>query len=324
VTGAHLVSTQLNSKSAFDVRNLDGIPIWKSAWRKWITFRTVSQSRGKGPFSQDEFIARWTAIQQQAARTKNVRDMTPGFWKMESLGSAYGARPPKGHSLADSRLPVEVRPIAHTGMGVSAVEVGDFDVTRIADVIESLSHPDYRLFAYESIGAMLGAYEVPFPKRLVGLKPLRRPDPERFIARFAPEIQWQISSGYGRVLYFNNVDIASALRSIRFRPYLEMSAAVQGVAFACAMINHEDFWMILEAEGEFADDAVKTAYRNGLIYALVFWEWETPGFLRSLRPHYQRSAELIAIAQGEIDRCLVRGKLNSFVIEYADSGNRTS
>jgi hypothetical protein len=217
--------------------------------------------------------------------------------------------------LRDPKLPVEVRPIVHTGMGVAAVEVGDFDAARISERIDSLAHPDYRLFSYESIGAMLGAYEAPFPKRLLGLKPLRRPRPTEFIPRFSPDIQRLISVGYGRVLYFNSGSIAGALRKISSRPFLDAPAAVLGVAFACAMINHLDFWVVMETEGRFRDPNWSAAYRNGLIYALEFWEWEVPGFLRSLRPRGSRSAELIAVAQREIENCMSRGCLNAFFVE---------
>jgi hypothetical protein len=200
-------------------------------------------------------------------------------------------------------------------MGVAAVEVGNFDPALISQTIESLAHPDYRLFSYESVGAMLGAYEVPLPKRLVRLKPLARPQPEEFIRSFSPDIQRLISVGYGRVLYFNSAGVSAAVRAVAARPFLDPRAAFLGVAFACAMINHLDFWLVLDTEGEFHQPGWKDAYRDGLIYALEFWEWETPGFLRSLRPRTARSAELIAAAQREVDRCLRRGYLNAFLVE---------
>jgi hypothetical protein len=248
--------------------------------------------------------------------------MTRGFWEMESLAAAYGEAPPQGCTLRDPNLPIEVRPIVHTGMGVAAVEVGDFDPARISERIESLAHPDFRLFSYESMGAMLGAYEVPFPKRLLGLKPLPRPRPGEFIPRFSPEIQRLISVGYGRILYFNSGSILAALRKIANRPFLDAPAAVLGVAFACAMINHMDFWLVLETEGKFSDLNWSAAYRNGLIYALEFWEWEVPGFLRSLQPRGARSAELIGVAQREVDSCIGRGCLNAFFVGNP-SGNAT-
>jgi hypothetical protein len=308
--------------SAFEVRGLDCVPLWRSAWHKWLAFRGVSENRGVGALSQEEFLARWAAIHQRALRTKDLRNMTRGFWKMESLGAAYADNPPLGCTLSDPRLPVEILPIVHTGMGVAAVERGRFEPDAISEIIDSLAHPGYRMFAYESIGAMLGAYEVPFPKRLVGLKPLRRPDPGTFIRQFPSEIQWQISSGYGRLLFFNGVTVTAAFRMAARRPYLDPAAAIQGIAFACAMINHVDFWRIMETPGRFANSDTERYYRNGLIYALEFWEWETPGFLGQLNAVGSRSAELIAMAQRQIDLCRSRGTLNSFFVEEAPQVRR--
>jgi hypothetical protein len=297
------------------VRGLDRIPIWTTGWRKWITFRYVSQNQRGGPASHEEFLARWTAIQSVGARTKDLRDMTRGFWKMESLGAAFGRRPPAGQTLNDPRLPVEIRPIAHNGMGVGAVEACGFHPEKIIGTIERLSHPDYRWFAYESIGAMLGAYEVPFPKALIGLQPHRRPEPGGFVRVFSPEIQRLISSGYGRITYFNSVNLSAALRKIASQPFLQVPTAVQGIAFAYAMVNYIDFWLVLETGDGFEDPELGAAFRNGLIYALKYWEWETPGFLRSLKPRSTRSADLIAAAQREIDASLARGYLGAFVVE---------
>jgi hypothetical protein len=296
-------------------RGLDRISVWTSGWRKLITFFTVSAYKSARSYSQEEFLARWSSIQQSAARTKDLQDMTRGFWAMESLGAAYGSSPPPGCTLRDPSLPLEVRPIVHTGMGVGAVETGNFDPEQVSRRIEELAHPDFRLFSYESVGAMLGAYELPLPKRLLRLKPLRRPRWEEFIASFPAEIQRLFSVGYGRVLYFSSGSISAALRRIAARPFLDARAAVLGVAFACAMINHRDFWLVLEAEGEFHDPAWKDAYCDGLIYALEFWEWEAPGFLLSLQARSPRSAALIAAARQQIDRCMARGHLNAFAVE---------
>ena len=240
--------------------------------------------------------------------------MTRGFWKMESLGAAFGRRPPAGATLNDPRLPVAVRPITHNGMGVGVVGAAGFHPDKILATIESLSHPDYRWFAYESIGAMLGVYEVPFPKVLIGLQPHRRPEPGGFVRAFSPEIQRLISSGYGRITYFNSLDLGASVRKIAAQPFLDVPTALQGIAFAYAMVNHIDFWLVLETGDGFEDPRMAAAFRNGLVYALKYWEWETPGFLRSLKPRSARSAELIAAAQREIDASLSVGFLGAFVV----------
>src|SRR5262249_7355831 len=100
---------------------------------------------------------------------------------------------------------------------------------------------------------------------------------------------------------------------------LEPLAAVQGMAFAYAMINHRDFWTILETEPEFEKPEFASAYRDGLIYALEFWEWEAPGFLGSLNPAGSRSAQLIQLAQGEIDRSRPQGILEAFAVRTSSA-----
>lgn len=306
------MSTQSNQTQFIRARGLDRIPLWKAAWRKWITFQHVSHKRLEGPHTQENFIARWTEIQNAAWRTKEVADMTVAFWKMESIGAVYGSQPPRGGTMNDPRLPMEIRPIAHTGMGVAAVEVGEFDPDRITQRIESLANPNFRLFAYESLGAMLGVHEMAVPKSWIGLKTLRRPQPENFIGFFSPEIQWLISHGYGRLLYFNSPTISSGLLKLASRPFLQAPAAVQGMAFAYAMVNHGDLWVVLETGSGFEDPELRSAFRNGLIYALEFWEWAWPGFLRTLNPTSAGTAELIAVAQQEVDSSLARGMLVAF------------
>jgi hypothetical protein len=322
--GTRFVLTQRILSGTNHSRGLDRIPLPISSWRKVNTFLTLSGNKGAGSFSQEQFLARWSSIQQRAARTKDLHEMTIGFWKMEGLGAAYGENPPRGCTLRDANVPLEVRPIVHTGMGVGAMQVGNFNPVHIMQRIEALAHPDFRLFAYESIGAMLGAYEMSIPKRLLGLKPMRRPQPEDFIRYFSPEIQRLISIGYGRILYFNSPSISAAFCKIADRHFLEASAAVLGVAFAYAMINYRDFWVVLETQGELLDPSLKASYRDGLIYALKFWEWEAPGFLLSLKPPSRRGADLIAVAQREINKCRGRGYLDAFLVEASTASSAAS
>ena len=245
----------------------------------------------------------------------DLREMTAALWKMESLGALFGRQAQNPNTLRDPRLPTEIRPIAHVGMGVAAVEIVGFDPAQIIHMIETLAHPDFRLFAYESMGAMLGAYEISFPKRLLGLKPLHRPEPRGFIGFFPRDIQRLISHGYGRILYFNSINIAAAVRKIARRPFLQQQAAVHGLAFAFAMVNHLDLPKVLEMGGGFERPELNDAFRDGLIYALEFWEWAAPGFLTALKASGSRSSELIVIARQEIASSRARGFLGAFLVE---------
>ena len=300
-----------------EATHLDLISLRKTGWRKLLAFRTVSQKKMEGQLSQEEYIARWSAEQKTAERSKETAVMTAGLWHMESLGVTYAKQTPAGKTLNDPALPLACRPIVHVGMGAGSVEVSNFDPDKITEMIESLSNPSFHLFSYESLGAMLGIYEKSLPRIMLGLKPLSRPEPREFIKFFSPEIQRLISHGYGRLLYFNSVNIAATVRNIAARSFLQAPAAVQGMAFGYTMVNNPDLWTVLETGAGFESLELKAAFRNGLIYGLEFWEWESPGFLRTLKPPNKNSAELIDIAQQDIEVSRARGFLAPFWVGNA-------
>ena len=295
--------------------NLDLIPLWKTGWRKLLAFQTVSQKKMEGQLSQEEYISRWTAEQKLAQAGSDAAARTTGLWHMESLGVTYAKQPPKGKTLNDPTLPPECRPIVHVGMGAGSVEVANFDPAKITEMIESLSNPNFHLFPYESLGAMLGVYEKSLPRIMLGLKPLNRPEPQGFIKFFAPEIQRLISHGYGRLLYFNSTNIAATVKAIAARSFLQAPAAVQGMSFGYTMVNNADLWTVLETGTGFEDPALKAAFRNGILYGLEFWEWESPGFLRTLKPPNKNSSEMIDIALQDIEVSRARGYLAPFWVE---------
>jgi hypothetical protein len=298
-----------------EATHLDLVSLRKTAWRKLLAFRTVSQKTMDGQLSQEDYIARWFAEQKTAEQSKETAVMTAGLWRMESLGVTYARQTPAGKTLNDPTLPLACRPIVHVGMGAGSVEVSNFDPNKITETIESLSNPSFHLFPYESLGAMLGIYEKSLPRIMLGLKPLNRPEPQGFIKCFSAEIQRLISHGYGRLLYFNSMNIAVTVRNIAARPFLQAPAAIQGMAFAYTMVNNADLWTVLETGTGFEEPKLKVAFRNGLIYGLEFWEWESPGFLRTLKPPNRNGAELIDIAQQEIDISRARGFLAPFWVE---------
>jgi PilZ domain-containing protein len=291
---------------------------WSANWRKMVAFRTVSQKRQEGPLTPEALIAKVAAIQKEAAATPEISAKTAALWKMESLGVTFGriaqinAQP--GETLNNPSLPSEARPIMHVGMGGAAVEVANFDAAEITRLIDSLAHPQYRLFGYEQIGAMLGVYEKTVPRMMLGLKKLNRPDPAKFIPLFPNDAQRLISHGYGRLLYFNSKDLDAALDNIRKREFLDRRAAVQGMAFGYAMVNHLELGVVLESGDSLIEPALVKAFRAGLVYALEFWEWMSPGFLDTLEFPSRRAADLISIARREIAAARQRGFLDPFAV----------
>ena len=291
------------------------ISAWQASWRKLVAFRTVSQRKQEGPLNTASLIEQVVAIQQEGAASQELSVKTAALWKMESLGVTFGRIAHIVDSLSDPSLPPEARPIVHVGMGGAAVELANFDRAEIIRIIDLLAHPDYRLFGYEQIGAMLGVYEKTAPRLILGLKRLDRPDPAKFIPLFPPEIQRLISHGYGRLLYFNSKDLRAALLNIRKREFLDLLAAVQGMAFGYAMVNHNDLGAVLETGDYLLEPALIAAFQSGLVYALEFWEWSFPGTLDSLRLPGDRTERLIRTARQEVADARQQGRLDPFVVK---------
>ncbi len=302
----------------------DPIPIWTAWLRKLITIRSVSSERHEVTMTPSQFIARLSELQKGAAGSSDMGRRTAAFWKIENLASSVLKHGPPRRALRDPRLPEEVRPIAHCGMGLAAVEVGSFQAPRIADVIDTASKPEYRLFAYESLGAMLSLYErdafglasrVFALLGLLPLVPLERPREIEFLNFFDPEIRRLIAHGYGRMLYFKHANVSAAIRDAVRRYTLDSAACVQGVAFAYSMVNNSDLRRILQAGERLRGLEPFRPFENGLIYALEFWEWMTPGFLQGFQQGSGHGSSLVEIARFEIDCCRRRGSLAPFIVE---------
>ena len=135
---------------------------------------------------------------------------------------------------------------------------------------------------------------------------------DEFIGEFSPDVQWLISHGYGRALYFKDCHVGQAIRNAARLESLDTCAAVQGIAFAYAMLNHAELYRVLEVGSDLKDQELATAFRNGLIYALAFWEWAFAGFLDGLSPRSDRQVELIAQARELIAVSRQLGRLTVF------------
>jgi hypothetical protein len=301
----------------------DPIPVATAWFRKMITVHTVSSGAIRGPMPQEDYVNRMIAIQQAAADTTNMAIKTAAFWKMENLSSEFLKNRAPGQSLNDPSLPLAIRPIAHCGMGIAAVEVGRFESACIEDLIESFSNPDYRLFAYEGSGAMLAVYERDFFGRmsrmsarlgLLPLAPLTKPDTMEFLSGFSPEIRRLMSHGYGRLRYFKSHSIAQAINQVRRVPGIEFAAAVQGIAFAYSMVNNTDLARVHHAGELLGDAGTARAFSDGLVYALEFWEWMAPGFFDQFGPKTRFQHELVRRARDEIAIDRAEGVLAAFAV----------
>ncbi len=266
-------------------------------------------------------MLRLTEMQRTAQASSRTEEKTAILWKLESLAAFFLRTATSENTLNDNRLPPEIRPISHSGMGVAAVEKGHFDAEKISRIIDTFSHPDYRHFAYESVGAMLAVYQPgPFhwtARTLSRLGVFRMPrlhpprNVPRFLSQFAPDLQPLISHGFGRLLYFRNHTLAAAIRQAQ-RTDFQCEAAVRGCAFAFAMVNSQELEQVLISGSLVRPLAVREAFENGLVYALIFWEWLAPGFLSRLNSSRDASSQLLARAKRQIALNRDLGSLRAF------------
>jgi hypothetical protein len=295
-----------------------------------ITIRAVSAADFNRPLSQDEYLEKMSAIQQRAASSDDMAVKTSSFWKMENLSNAFLKLARPGQSLNDARMPVPIRPISHCGMGIAAVELANFDYRRLTEIIESFSNPEYRLFAYEGSGAMLCLYEPDAfgaMSRVCGrlgilpLAQLRYPDPAEFLKPFDPVIRRLISYGYGRMLYFKNHNIAAAIRKARRASPLSFEISVQGIAFAYSMVNNSDLHWVFGAGESLRGTEAGKPFNEGLVYAIEFWEWMSPGFLDWFRTTTAWEDRLFAAARIGIDASRAAGVLETFKVEPSSTAD---
>ena len=168
---------------------------------------------------------------------------------------------------------------------------------------------------------MLALYEprlIPFERMMMGLTKLERPEPREFLSSFSEEIQRLISHGFGRLLYFRGMGIKAAVQKARGIDFLKIDGATQGVAFAYLMVNHAELDRALEAGQGLPTPELVTAFRNGLTYALEFFEWMSPGFLDSLQPATALQEDMIAQARQQIETARSRGWLAAFKVEVGE------
>jgi hypothetical protein len=300
------------------------------ATRRVSGVRTVASGALSRPIPQSEFVARLVHHHAEATSGAVDRDKTvEGLWKSEGLSTSVGKHLLPENTLADPALPGNVLPIAHVGFGSGSTEAAVFDVDLIDALFAERCAPEYRLFSYEGIGAILRIYERGFFKVMsgsLGLIPLDAPDgpsPEGFfasyLARYPPETQRLITHGYGRIVAFSNIDIYTAIQQATAFPSHRVEPAVHGCGFAFAFMNSADLPRILQNSAIPFDRTTRAAFQNGLIYGLVFFDWYAPGLLAGWQPAGALEGELIEHARREAAASRSRGYLLPFRLEHPRS-----
>lgn len=271
------------------IRLSSPIRFWREWLRKGHTIRSVSESLPASEMASSDYRDRMATVHRTALQSLDPLAKTRCFWKMEKLSAEFVKTAPEGIHLGSINLDQEIRPIAHCGMGIGAVEHLSFERERLLNRLDQFSEPGFRLFAYESIGAMLAVYEPgPFLHLartghrlgLIPLAPIQSPGTSSYLQTFPGELCPLLSHGYGRIIYFRSASLRTALRAARSAPRsLDFFSLIRGIAFAMAMVNAADLSRVLLHDFRFLDPTIHQAFEDGLVYALVFWEWMSPGFL---------------------------------------------
>ena len=262
--------------------------------------RVIRMRSLQGPFADDKFVEAAMDTHRKSEVSDKIDDRCVALWKIERIGFSY-CRHGSG-TLHGPSVPVEILPISHTGLGIAAVEEAGLSPEKIRQSIDSRAHPDFRHFAYESVGCAWGVYENRSFRRLfetftgVRFPSCDLPSSGEFMAGFPARFRPLLSHGYGRTLYFVHRTLAGSIRAAAATS-LDTSAAVQGIAFAYTMINFADLRRVLDVRPDLQQPTLAESFDNGLVLALAMWSWTFPGFLRHLSPQSDRQAELIDRAE---------------------------
>jgi hypothetical protein len=286
-----------------------------------VTFRFISSGEDRRPLSGRGFAERMSGIQQRARASRDLHAKTTALWQMENISAAFLRNAGPDCTLNDSTLPGEIQAISHCGIGISAAELSEFSPQDVSRRIDSFSHPGYRLFAFENVGAMFGLYEPdPFTflaqslarAGILPLIPLKLPDRSSYLVSFPEEVRRLISHGYGRMMYFKETTMAGAVKRIARFPGIDLHAGIMGMAFGCSMVNSGDIHSLWGVAEKISDSAARRSFCEGLVFAIEFWEWMAPGTVDSIVPRSEFEASLLSRALRGVSDGRSRGALRAF------------
>lgn len=291
------------------------IPLIPLALRRMNGVKTVSSGAVNRPIPQPEYREVMTRYQAEAfARRGSMLEVVRGLWRSEGFSTTFGKFRLPENTLDDPGIPRESQGIAHVGYGAACTEHALFGIAKLHEIANTKCSPLYRGFMYEGIGSILRIYEPGIFKKMCGLLGLiprnAPPGPDAtgfyagFFQGFDAETQRLITHGYGRLIAFSKLSVYKAIDEACTFPEPRVCPAVQGIAFACAMMNSEDMPRLLENSAIDYPPKVRAAFQDGFTYGLVFCEWFAPGFLEGWR--CQGSLETILVNRAISEAALNR------------------
>lgn len=249
-----------------------------TAWRKLYAFWTVGQHREAPALTLPEEAHRICLAYRAGLADRRLQTKLPALWRIEKTGVRIGRQ---AWSLRAAQLPGPIQPIAHVGFGIGLTERTRFHPDEFLRQTEDLSEPAYQHWAWESAGAVYEATQHPLVRRLLGLADNPLPLRARYMDAFraaGPEIFGRVSRGYGRLVYFDSLDVRATMRRLwGLADQLDISQAVQGAAFSCAMVNHREFGRIIRTVPHDVLIDFIPDWRLGLQTAVDFLDLGFPG-----------------------------------------------
>jgi hypothetical protein len=116
------------------------------------------------------------------------------------------------------------------------------------------------------------------------------------------------------MLYFKQSTLGQAITLARTADGFDFAACVQGMAFGYSMVNSGDLRRAWKAVERMEDAQVRGHFSAGLVFALMFWEWMSPGSLASLAPRTDVERSLIEAASRGVEEDRARGALRAFAV----------
>ncbi|HKW99051.1 MAG TPA: hypothetical protein VJN43_15025 [Bryobacteraceae bacterium] len=302
------------------------------ALRRMKGVKTVSSGAVNRGIPQTEFRETIRRYQKEAsAGPLDMLKVVTGLWKSEGFSTTFGKYRLPENTLNDPQIPRESLGIAHVGYGAASTEFAHFDTGKLREIFESKAHPDYRGFAYEGTGSALRIYEPGVFKTMCGILGLiprnAPPGPDKtgffagFFEAFPAEIQRLITHGYGRLIAFSKISVYKAIDEAATLPEKHVYPAVQGIAFAFAMMNSQEMPRLLENSNIEYPGQIRAAFQDGLVYGLMFCEWFAPGFLAGWKSQGRLEEKLVERAQTESALNLKRGYILPFALERSMATN---
>ena len=289
---------------------------WKALRRSIRPLRTIASKKLRGPYDRAGFLAAIAEVCDVGEQPMRLGARSAQLWRLEKVGFSY-CRDHLG-TLNDPAIEKAYQPILHVGLGIAATEAAGFSASRIGELIDDRAHPDYRFFPYESVGCIWGVYASPMYRRFfefvsqVSMPKFALPSWAEFSDSLSPEIAGLMAHGYGRTIYFKQLNLGRAINFARAEEGLHFESAVQGIAFAYAILNYQSTYQILEIWERLVVSDAQGAFGRGLVYAIVFREWAFPGFIELLATQSEQQSGILQDAVTLIADCHQRCRLLSF------------